>query len=200
MAETLFNTEDVIKAFPWISMQTLHHRIKQGFLPIKHRSRIRGIPNRFTKAELIHVGVQDIQATLGLFKDIKRVSAEVWTNATYKAVSPILEVYDPNAPPKFTPFTLNGPFDLDLVLELYEFYNYNLIVRIDTNYGETGRDYSITYLPAPAQNPKKPSVIQQQCADWEKSKTYGEKLSLTLISVLRVFQEANHNLSLRLKE
>jgi hypothetical protein len=69
-----FTAKDVIDAFPWIKPSVLHHRVKRGFIPLREKPAGQGIPILFTFPELVHCGVIDELASLGVFSDVKRVS------------------------------------------------------------------------------------------------------------------------------
>jgi hypothetical protein len=198
METDLYTSEQVLQAFPWISSTVLHHRIKKGFLPIKRRSTRRGVFSQFSWEELIHAGVLDIQATLGLFGDPKRVSASIAD--IYRPDLPIPEGADPLAfglMKEPVEIGLGSPFDLETICRLYRRHQMNVVVRVDTTYSKGKREYYLIYKPESfivEADQQTYDTVQHELNTWRKEESYGEKLSLTLISVRRVAEHAVWNL------
>lgn len=71
----VFVMRDVLTAYPWLSQQIVHHRIKREFIKLRHSPRGKGTNNVFTLPELVHVAVVDELASLGALTDMRRVNA-----------------------------------------------------------------------------------------------------------------------------
>jgi hypothetical protein len=198
MIRKLFKTEDVLKAYPWISAATLHHRVKKNSLPIRHRSRTRGVANEFTEPELVHCGVVDILASMGLLIDKERVLSSLYGYKLRKLVTDF-----PDAGPlEFWPFE-----SLAMLCDFYEAYNYNVIVSVRIEYERrpTHRGYSVTYIgqdsPDPGVEQKDPpDPADEELKHWREVPTYGGKLAIGFIDVRRVWEECDFGLGFRLSQ
>jgi|SRR5271157_1202222 len=199
MKSPLFTTQDVLAAFPWMSSQILHYRIKRGFLPIRHRSTIRGIPNRFEEAELIHAGVLDIQAGFGALNDVDALHASVTRDWRKEHAARLLKSSD-YVPPETQPVDIN-PFDLPVIAGMYEDYDYRISVQIETRYNQVGgsKDYFVAYMPETLTDPETHTdydTLTRGIQEW-KADTYSDILTLGFISVKKVWESADFRLSLR---
>lgn len=67
MKERVYTAKDVERCFPWITAWTTNHRVKAGALRIAYPSTGTGIPNVLRFPELVHAGVVDELASLGVF-------------------------------------------------------------------------------------------------------------------------------------
>jgi len=79
----LFSAKDVLRCFPWVSASVLHHRVSKGYIPLKGlkpgKGPGRGVPIMFTLPEVVHCGVVDELASLGVFGDLNMVNTMmVW--------------------------------------------------------------------------------------------------------------------------
>ena len=70
MTKSLFTAKDVERCYPWISAWTVNNRVQKKMIPIEHASSGTGIPNMFTRREVVHCGVVDELACLGCFNNL----------------------------------------------------------------------------------------------------------------------------------
>lgn len=194
MPTKLFDTKDVLKTFSWISQQTLHLRIKSDFLPIQHRSNVRGKPNQFTEAELVQAQVVDCLSEFGILNAKKE-------DVGASCIGPSLLKIDPSLIHPYE-MLIKRPFDLRTIEPFYRCSDYKVWVFVQVEHIPQhieGKDlvvpghkkFSVSYVEG-----EEPDAMMR-FSEWLKSSTYGTKHVLGIISVRRIFEDADWKLGLR---
>jgi hypothetical protein len=192
----LFTTEDVLTVFPWMSAQILHHRIKRGFLPIKHRSTIRGIPNRFTGEELVHAGVLDIQANLGALNKLDSLSQYVEDYSVHDyfripGTNPPRSGQGAKPQADIDRAMFPNRFEIEPIIQMYQKYEYHVIASVETYHDPShGRLYHITYSPETFKNPATGALtdsIERALTHWRDNIEWRIR-TIGFISVYQVFE------------
>ncbi len=199
--DRIFTTQDVLNAFPWMSPATLHYRIKQGFLPLRDRSRVRGIPNKFTEQELIQAGVLDCLASFGVLQNVsergrsgrQRSSHSVYAHALAGDLSLTIRPGQQGLQPD-TPVDIGSAWDMSVIAPIYRKHNYDITIRVETEYRRypPERLYSICYYPSTLHGR---NMGQDALSEYQSLYAYGSHLSIGFVLVKRIFEEADFGLA-----
>ena len=215
----LFTAKDVVKAYPYITPETIKYRIKKGFLRLSHQSSGTGIPHVLKLPELVHAGVQHEQALLGLFSDLASITADIeemvvsaiTTEHPFTVEEPgsaPRQVTEYTPPPTRTARKLEDPFDFDP--GFYEKHQYRCVVRIQVLHEahmnlaghafislsekpKSGSFFHLTYMPDTLNDV---NVCRRNIENWAEEPRRRDGFAIAFISVRALYERACEALEL----